>query len=132
MKKELNFSNLREYYFQAVSNSSWADEGYLVVANLKDDPEFIDELRRLNNSFGIGLIRLNIDNIHESEIIFQPKVNYDLDWDTINRLVEDNSDFEDFIVNVEEDIRIGKIKGTYDQVLKEAEIEQFIQSKKIV
>jgi hypothetical protein len=35
MKKELNFSNLRESYFQAVSNSSWANEGYLVTAEYR-------------------------------------------------------------------------------------------------
>jgi len=59
LKKELNFSNLRQYYFQAVSNSSWAHEGYLVAAKIAEDSDLIDELRRLNNAFGIGLIRLN-------------------------------------------------------------------------
>lgn len=58
MKIELNFGNLREYYFQAVSNSSWANEGYLVVLKLKDDDsELKDELQRLNNAFGIGLVK---------------------------------------------------------------------------
>jgi len=32
LKRELNFTNLREAFFQAVSNSSWANEGYLVAA----------------------------------------------------------------------------------------------------
>lgn len=57
LKKEINYSNLREYYFQAVSNSSWAHEGYLVA--LKVEEELYEELRRLNNAFGIGIIRLN-------------------------------------------------------------------------
>lgn len=56
MKKEITFGNLREYYFQAVSNSSWAHEGYLVA--LKIEEELHEELRRLNNAFGIGIIRL--------------------------------------------------------------------------
>ena len=30
LKKELTLSNLREAFFQAVSNSSWANEGYLL------------------------------------------------------------------------------------------------------
>ena len=30
MKKDVTGANVREYYFQAVSNSSWANEGYLV------------------------------------------------------------------------------------------------------
>lgn len=38
MKIDINLSNLREYYFQAVSNSSWAHEGYLVALHIADDP----------------------------------------------------------------------------------------------
>ena len=59
IKIKLNFSNLREYYFQAVSNSSWANEGYLVTLNIEDDSTLLDEIRRLNNAFGIGIIKLN-------------------------------------------------------------------------
>ena len=58
LKISINFSNLKESYFQAVSNSSWANEGYLVV--LKElDSEVLSELRRLNQSFGIGVIQLD-------------------------------------------------------------------------
>jgi len=42
LKINLNFSNLRQSFFQAVSNSSWANEGYLVTLNLDDDPTFRD------------------------------------------------------------------------------------------
>jgi hypothetical protein len=31
IKRELSFTNLRESFFQTVSNSSWANEGYLVT-----------------------------------------------------------------------------------------------------
>ncbi len=47
LKKELSFSNLKKSYFQAVSNSTWANEGYLVVfEEIKD--EVLGELRRLS------------------------------------------------------------------------------------
>ncbi|WP_346350276.1 hypothetical protein [Spiroplasma endosymbiont of Calodromius spilotus] len=36
LKKELSFANLRESYFQAVSNSSWANEGYLVTLKISE------------------------------------------------------------------------------------------------
>lgn len=36
MKIKVEFSTLREYYFQAVSNSSWANEGYLVAFEFED------------------------------------------------------------------------------------------------
>lgn len=53
----LSWSNLKECYFQAVSNSSFANEGYLVVFEEFDD-EILEELIRLNASFGIGVIKL--------------------------------------------------------------------------
>jgi hypothetical protein len=34
VKKELNSSNVRKSFFQAVSNSSWANEGYLVAVSI--------------------------------------------------------------------------------------------------
>ena len=40
LKISINFGNLRQSYFQAVSNSSWANEGYLVALNIDDDPTF--------------------------------------------------------------------------------------------
>lgn len=51
MKKALSFDNLRECYFQAVSNSSWANEGYLVAYEISNDDDFMKELGRLNNAF---------------------------------------------------------------------------------
>jgi len=131
LKKELTFSNLRQYYFQAVSNSSWAHEGYLVVGNLAEDPDLIDELRRLNNSFGIGLIKLNFESIDESEILFLSEVRPELDWDTVNRLVEENPHFKRFMEDVEEDLQLRKIKGTYDKVMSGEDLKRFMAEKKM-
>jgi hypothetical protein len=58
LKKSLSFGNLREAFFQAVSNSSWANEGYLVAAEISQDEDFLSELRRLSSSFGIGVVQL--------------------------------------------------------------------------
>ena len=55
MKRYLGLSNLRESYFQAISNSSWANEGYLVALDFAEEGEFQEELRRLNSAFGIGI-----------------------------------------------------------------------------
>ncbi len=41
LKKSIDRSNYREYFFQAVSNSSWANEGYLVAGNIRDDDELL-------------------------------------------------------------------------------------------
>lgn len=37
VKKQLNRSNVRECFFQAVSNSSWAHFGYLVATEINED-----------------------------------------------------------------------------------------------
>ncbi|WP_292372488.1 HTH domain-containing protein [Methanosarcina sp. UBA411] len=132
LKKELTFSNLRQSYFQAVSNSSWAHEGYLVISKMAEDPDFIDELRRLNNAFGIGILKINIDSPDESEILFQSFVKPELDWSTINRLVEENPNFKQFMEDIEEDLQLRKIKGKYDNVLSDEELAIYTKAKKIV
>ena len=117
LKRELSFGNLRESFFQTVSNSSWANESYLVAAVISEEVEFRSELSRLSTSFGIGVIKLNIEDPHSSEIIFPAKYREVLDWETINKLTM-NSDFKEFISTVKIDISSKKIhKKEYDQVL---------------
>jgi len=131
LKINLNFSNLRQSFFQAVSNSSWANEGYLVTLNLDDDPTFRDEIRRLNNAFGIGIIKLNADQVYESEILFPSKINQEIDWDTVNRLANENADFRDFLKLITEDCKLGKVKSQYDKVLEPEELIKYIIDKGI-
>lgn len=132
VKIELNFSNLRQSYFQAVSNSSWAHEGYLVALKIEDEPLLIDEIRRLNNAFGIGVIMLDAKNIEQSEILFSAKDTGFLDWETIDRLSEENVDFKSFIEDLMEDIKLGKVKSKYDKILDIDECEQYIKNKGII
>ncbi|MBE0639173.1 MAG: HrgA protein [Bacteroidales bacterium] len=131
LKISLSFGNLRQSYFQAVSNSSWANEGYLVTLNIDDDPTFKDEVRRLNNAFGIGIIKLNPENIFESEILFPSRINQEIDWDTVNRLANENSDFSDFLKLITEDCKLGKVKSQYDKVLKMEELMKYVKDKGI-
>lgn len=116
LKRELSFGNLRESFFQTVSNSSWANESYLVAAEVSDEEEFRSELSRLSTSFGIGVIKLNMEDPHSSEIIFPAKYREALDWETINKLTM-NSDFKEFISTVKIDISSKKVhKSEYDKV----------------
>ena len=64
-KNSINRSNVREAFFQTVSNSSWADFGYLVALEIADDAA-MKELRMLSGLHGIGFIRLDMDNPPES------------------------------------------------------------------
>lgn len=131
MKIDLNFSNLRECYFQAVSNSSWANEGYLVALHINEDTSFRDEIRRLNNAFGIGIIQLDAENVAESQILFPAKTNTGIDWDTVNRLCSENEDFHEFLKLISEDCAIEKVKSKYDEIIKPEELELYVKRKNI-
>ncbi|RDU53664.1 HrgA protein [Helicobacter sp. MIT 00-7814] len=134
LKIALNFSNLKECYFQAVSNSSWANEGYLVVYE-EVDSEVLSVLRRLNASFGIGLIKLESD-IASSQILIQAREPEALDVETIDVLVRNNSDFKDFINDINRKIKahyknIGEINLSFDKVLDDDELEKYLKEKHI-
>lgn len=116
LKRELNFGNLRESFFQTVSNSSWANESYLVAADVSEDEDFLSELSRLSTSFGIGVIKLNLEDPHSSEILFPARFKDSLDWETINKLTM-NPDFKEFISSVKIDVMSKRIhKKDYDLV----------------
>lgn len=129
LKKEIDFNNLREYFFQAVSNSTWANEGYLVALKYSDESEFTDEMQRLNNAFGIGFIKLNIEHIEQSEILLPAKTKEKIDWETVNRLVEENDDFSNFVKHVVQDITVSNVRGTYDVVLEDDAYMDYLAQK---
>jgi uncharacterized protein len=122
IKRELNFGNLRESFFQTVSNSSWAHEGFLVAAEISTNEEFLSELGRLSTSFGIGVIRLNVGEPNSSETIFPARTKEYLDWDTINKLTM-NPDFREFLKRVKTDISSKEVrKEKYDKVFDAEEL----------
>lgn len=128
LKRKLDFSNLRESFFQAVSNSSWANEGYLVAADISKEPDFEIELKRLTTSFGIGVIELDIESPDSSTIIFPAKEKDNLDWDTINKMARMNKDFQMFLKRVKNDMSIKEItEGKYDRILDVEKLVKTIQ-----
>lgn len=132
VKKSLAFSNFRQRYFQAISNSSWAHEGYIAALDIDEDESFMQELKRLNNAFGIGVIKLEPENISQSQILFTSKLNKALDWDTIDRLVE-NPDFKEFVKEVKCDADNGMIRGKYDDVFEDDdEAAEYSKCKNII
>ena len=98
IKREINTDyELKKSYFQAVSNSSWANYGYLVAFDI--NKSLMEEMERLNQSFGIGIIELH-GNPYKSKIIFQSRYQ-ELDFRTIDKLCKVNKEFEKFIEFVE-------------------------------
>lgn len=128
LKKSLNKSNYREAYFQAVSNSSWAHEGWLAAPDILQDDDFLSELERLASSFGIGIIQLDLNDIDSSKILYPAKTRSSLDWETINKLCEQNRDFDKFLEDVKIDFESKRIHKTeYDDVIKD--VEEYIKTK---
>ena len=122
LKKNIDRNNYREYFFQAVSNSSWANEGYLVAGNIKDDDELFNELERLSTSFGIGIIELDLEDIDSSRVIFHANRKKELDWETMNKLSDINKDFRKFIQDVKIDFDSKRIhKSEYDEIISNPE-----------
>ncbi len=120
IKKALNKANYRESYFQAVSNSSWAHEGYLVAPEILQDDDFLAEIERLAASFGIGIIHLDLTDIDSSSVLYPARIRGALDWETINKLCDQNPDFGKFVEDVKIDFESKRIhRAEYDEVIKE-------------
>lgn len=114
LKLRINASNVRETFFQAVSNSSWADQGYLVAAEIQGG-QTLTELRILSALHGIGLIKFDPENPSDSQILIPAADQNSIDWGTVNRLVEQNSDFRRFIKLVRQFYQTGEIhKSLWD------------------
>lgn len=95
LKKKIESDyQLKQYYFQALSNSSWANFGFLVAFEISEDLH--EEMERLNNAFGIGIILMQAN---DSKILF-PAKEKELDYNTIEKLNNLNPDFCSFITKL--------------------------------
>lgn len=95
MKKKIDSDyTLKQCYFQALSNSSWANFGYLVAFEINED--LAEEMERLNNAFGIGIILMQAN---DSKILY-PAREKALDYNTIEKLNNLNPDFCSFITKL--------------------------------
>ena len=110
VKKELTGSNARKSFFQAVSNSSWANEGYLVATSISDS-SVEQELRMLSALHGIGVILLNPENPSESEMMLPAKSRAEVDWQSVNRILVENADFKDYIELVSTYYQTGRVRA---------------------
>ncbi|APE03100.1 HrgA protein [Alteromonas mediterranea] len=98
VKKELTRGNVRKCFFQAVSNSSWANYGYLVATSMASGVE--PELQMLCSLHGIGVLLLDIEDLYNSQILIPAKEKMNVDWLSANRIVAENIDFTNYIEQV--------------------------------
>lgn len=138
LKKEINNDgDLKRAFFQAVSNSSWANFGYLVAFDISTNLQ--DEMARLSQSFGIGIIELNA-NPYQSKILF-PATYRELDFKTIDKLCAMNSAFSNFIEHAEKLLTASEkfLSGAEkeldefcdDYFKSDSEVEEYCRSRNI-
>ncbi|MGL2447632.1 HrgA protein [Helicobacter pylori] len=124
LKKEISVNNCRECYFQAISNSSWANEGYLVGRHIDThNPQLMDLLKRLHASFGIGVIDLRTDE-NKSAILLNAKYKEKIDYTVALELSDKNEKFSGFlksVVDYDPDFP-NRYKDEFDEVKKKEEL----------
>ncbi len=108
VKRKITRSNVRKTFFQTVSNSSWANNSYLVAVDIED--KALAELQILCKGHKIGVIQLNTKDPNDSQIRIPAIEDYELDWGIINRICQTNTDFKDYVEKISEFYQTGKIK----------------------
>lgn len=108
VKKTLSNSNVREAYFQSVSNSSWANSAYLVAETIDEAVE--GELEMLHRLHGVGVLRLNAEEPSESQILFHSRFRETVDWASFDRLATENADFREYAERLEQFLQTNKLK----------------------
>ncbi len=124
LKKEISVNNCRECYFQAISNSSWANEGYLVGHHIDThNPKLMDLLKRLHASFGIGVIDLRTDE-DKSTILLNAKYKEKIDYTVALELSEKNEKFSGFLKSVVDydPKNQNRYKDEFDEIKKKEEL----------
>ncbi|WRD17987.1 COG2958 family protein [Helicobacter pylori] len=124
LKKEISVHNCRECYFQAISNSSWANEGYLVGRHIDThNPQLMDLLKRLHASFGIGVIDLRTDE-DKSAILLNAKYKEKIDYTVASELSAKNEKFSGFLKSVVDydPNHQHRYKDEFDEVKKKEEL----------
>ncbi|QVQ25971.1 COG2958 family protein [Achromobacter deleyi] len=111
VKLLINRSNARECFFQAVSNSSWANFGYLVAAEIEGH-DTLKELRMLFAAHGIGLIKLDVENPADSQVLVPARERDEIDWDMVNRLATENRDFLEYVKLIKQFYQTGEARPT--------------------
>ncbi|PUD76541.1 COG2958 family protein [Helicobacter pylori] len=124
LKKEISVNNCRECYFQAISNSSWANEGYLVGRHIDtQNPQLMDLLKRLHASFGIGVIDLRTDE-DKSAILLNAKYKEKIDYTVALELSDKNPKFSGFlksVVDYDPDFP-NRYKDEFDEIKKKEKL----------
>lgn len=81
----------------------------------------------LNNAFGIGVIKLNIDIPEQSEILFYSKKKNDLDINMLDKLISINRNVKDVFDKIIESNKLNRQveEEKFDEVLTDEQYEKY-------
>lgn len=108
VKYEINsISDARKSYLQAITNSAWANYGYLVATKISTTA--FDELKLFHELHGIGVLLLDTGNPENDTVIkLSARERESVDWPMCNRIACQNKDFEQFLGKVADFHKLGK------------------------
>ncbi len=104
---------------------------------IKDKDEVLDELKRLNQSFGIGVIKLESE-ISNSKILLEARER-EIDIPTLNMLVKQSlKDFKPFMKEINRQIEKGfdaqinpEEDFDFDEAFNDEKMQKYIKEKGI-
>ncbi|MBP7948294.1 MAG: hypothetical protein KA004_01475 [Verrucomicrobiales bacterium] len=142
LKLEVTYNSFREDFYQALSNSTWAQHGELVIAAPLVDEQLVEDLRRLGARHGIaisslGISRENLDDLPPHWAIQQLSAReFDaledrleihrftthgdprpLNWRQVERVRQDNADFDSLFSWLQRSLADGRAHS-YQQFTK--------------
>jgi hypothetical protein len=81
----------------------------LVAAEIEGQ-ETMKELRMLFGAHGIGLIKLDVENPAESQVLIPARERDKIDWDMANRLGNENPDFLEYLKLIKQFYQTGEAR----------------------
>jgi hypothetical protein len=108
VKLALTASTVRESFFQAASNSLWANRAYLAATEVRGE-DTLEELTVLSSLHGVGYIAIDPDNLSESRILIPARERDEVDWASANRIAKENADFRVYLQQVLNYLQTGQV-----------------------
>lgn len=111
VKLRLTAGDIRESFFQTVSNSHWANRSYLAATRIIGDDTW-RELEMLCALHGVGYIKLDVDDPRSGRILIPAREREEVDWASANRIAAENEDFQNFLKAVLNYLKTGEVTDT--------------------
>ncbi len=99
VKRVLSAGDIRQHFFQTVSNGTWANRAYLAACEIRGEDTW-RELETLCAAHGIGYIRIDPEDPDGCRILIPAREREEVDWASANRIAAENADFRDYLQNV--------------------------------